>query len=209
MELYSWRGRYSQPISFPQKSFKGEPLVSRTTSENPMDAFIQQIEEVPYYRYLGIRIRHYGRGEATARMENNRINGPFGVIDEGPLLTLGSLTTQIATLTLVGQGRSVIPLEQRLSMLRPTKSTKFLARAKIDHLRARIAQGRFRIFDEEGEMIGSGGLIAYVLPRTQVGQWKLQPFPPPDTDFDASSTDLDSEIPITFQYTNEHYKEDE
>lgn len=177
--------------------------MSSQSSDNPMDAFIELIDEVPYYKYLGIRIRHYGRGEATARMENDVINGPFGVIDEGPLLTLGSLSTQVAALTLIGQGRSVIPLEQRLSMLRPTKSTKFLARAKIDHLRARIAQGRFRLYDDEGEMIGSGGLIAYVLPRTKVGQWQLQPFPAPSEHFDFESTDIDSDLPITFQnYSN-------
>lgn len=104
-------------------------------------------------------------------MQSSNLYGPLGVVDEGPLLTLGSLTTQVAIMTLLGAGRSVVSLEQRISLLRPTRGASFVAKAKVDHLRVRMAQGQFRIFDEEREEIASGSMIAYVLPREQISEW--------------------------------------
>ncbi len=170
------------PVASPEDSVccttpvKRRPLreiqaLSSSNSYPGLDHYLQTLHRVPYYQYLGIEIRRYKRGEASARMRSNNLTGPLGVVDEGPLLTLGSLTTQVAIMTLLGAGRSVVSLEQRISLLRPTRANSLIAKAKVDHLRVRMAQGHFRIYDEEREVIASGSLIAHVLPREQVSEW--------------------------------------
>ena len=163
------------------------------------DKLIELIRNNPYYRFLGIQVRRYGRGEAKLRMESKGIINPDGVFDEGRLITLGSVASQLAAVTLVGPGRTIIPLEPRISMLVPSNSTRVTARAKIDHLRARLVQARFHIYDSARERIATGGLLAYILPPEQLQYWKTQPISDGgESDFDAI-TIVDSAPPVTIQ----------
>lgn len=133
------------------------------------ESWIAEVHERPLCRYLQIQLRHHKQGAASARMRlGPHVAEDDGVVSEGALTTLGGWTAQLAILSLVGQGRAIVPLEHRISLLQPARSGEVIAKARVEHMRARLAHCSYRIVDQDGELVAVGGFLADVLPREQV-----------------------------------------
>ena len=174
---------------------------SRTLADFP-EAWIAEIHQRPLCQFLQIQMRHYKQGAASARMRSSPQSlETDGLVSEGALTTLGSWTAQLAILTLVGQGRSIVPLEHRISLLHTARTGDLIAKARVEHLRARLAHCSYRIVDQDGEVVAVGGFLADVLPREPMlrttDRALPETSPPPDDprwaeEGDASSLDVAS-----------------
>ncbi|MCK6511471.1 hotdog fold thioesterase [Myxococcota bacterium] len=177
---------------------------SRTLADFP-EAWIAEIHQRPLCQFLQIQMRHYKQGAASARMRlSPQSLEPDGLVSEGALATLGSWTAQLAIFTLVGQGRSIVPLEHRISLLHTARAGDLIAKARVEHLRARLAHCSYRIVDQDGEVVAVGGFLADVLPREPMLRTTDRSLPetsPPSDDprwaeeGDASSLDVASPPP--------------
>ena len=141
--------------------------------ESHLFSLLEKINAIPLHRALGVEIRRYGHGKASAAMVVGPQNtGVDGIVGEGVLATLAGVATRFAIHTLIAEGRSIVPLEQQVRLLAPVKSGRLIAKARVERLRARLAQCQYRIYDEQGDLVANGHMLAYVLPREQIHHWE-------------------------------------
>lgn len=132
-----------------------------------VDTYMEQLQSLPYHRFLGLEFRKYGQGTAVSVMRVQASMFEDGIVDEGAITTLGVQTSKVAILTLMGAGREVVVLEHQVSVMAHAQVRRLVAKARVDYWRARLARAMYEIRDSQGELVARGSLMAYVLPREE------------------------------------------
>ena len=143
-----------------------EAFLSQET-QSYLDTYIEQLQALPYHRFLGFEVRRHGQGTAASIMRVQAQMFEDGIVDEGAMTTLGVQTAKVAIMSLMGSGRDVVILEHQMSVMAHAQVRRLVTKARVDYWRARLARALYEIRDSQGELVARGNLMAYILPREE------------------------------------------
>ena len=143
-------------------------------NDNYLDNLLTHVNALPLHRFLGLQVRRYGQGVAsTSLVVGPNVLNTDGFVDHGAISTLAALACRFSLATVLGEGKVGITVDQHMTFVSPANSGRLVAKARVASLRARLGRLDVKVYDEEGELIASGGSTIYILPRDQYSSWRL------------------------------------